>query len=329
MKIMTPEEIDRAIERGEDLLKLYRFQTLTPEQIDQAFEWKNFLAWLYRYQKLSPSQIDRAMDIGMDLLYLYHFQRLSPSQIDRAIEKGEKLDYLYEYQDIPKVIREKLDYLYKYQDIPKVIREKRRVTLPISAKEALYGMQQEPSGYEWGGGIDFEIVKGQPQVERILAYLGEEGKVPMRALLKYEDDVEVQFHTHPNRDTGDPSKEDIGYFINSKQQIAFIIARNEICIFEKTLETPKVITAVGIEKRTPGLSYYYEDPEKRKFQREMIEREYHMKITVLPRKSDIAFDLNIVRELAFEYRKSSVTTRAEKIYYPKMLSSKNPKLVER
>ena len=108
------------------------------------------------------------------------------------------------------------------------------VTLPTSLLQALYELQKEPSGYEWGGGIDFEIVNDEAQVERILAYFGETGKIPERVAEKYRGDVEVLFHTHPNQGKVQPSPSDLLSFFSSHAQVILIIAREEIALFEKT-----------------------------------------------------------------------------------------------
>ena len=108
------------------------------------------------------------------------------------------------------------------------------VTLPESLLKALYKLQKEPRDYEWGGGIDFEIINDEPQVERILAYFGEQGKMPSRILEKYRGDVEVMFHTHPNQNKVQPSAGDLMSFLASPAQVEFIIASEEIGMLEKT-----------------------------------------------------------------------------------------------
>lgn len=119
-------------------------------------------------------------------------------------------------------------------------KNKKFVVLPDSARKALYSLQDEPTGAEWGGGIDFEIVKGRPQIERIITYYAEEGMVPSRILGKYRPDVEVEFHTHPDSSLAVPSPEDIHSFIvQVTQQVWFILARDEMIVLEKTRNTPK------------------------------------------------------------------------------------------
>jgi hypothetical protein len=100
MMEMTPEEIDKAIEKGEDLEWLYEYQELSPAQIDKAIEKRTSLWKLYGCQKLSSYQIDRAMDIGEELYWLYGYQKLSSYQIDRAMDIGERLGPLYGCQKL-------------------------------------------------------------------------------------------------------------------------------------------------------------------------------------------------------------------------------------
>jgi len=128
------------------------------------------------------------------------------------------------------------------------------VTLPGSLLQALYKLQKEPTRYEWGGGIDFEIIAGYPQVERILAYFGEKGRVPSRVLKKYGRDIEVTFHTHPRQKRVQPSAEDIASFVRSPAQVSMIIAGEEIGVFEKRADFETLI------KDPPSISLpvYYE-----------------------------------------------------------------------
>lgn len=119
------------------------------------------------------------------------------------------------------------------------------VTLPGSLLQALYKLQKEPTRYEWGGGIDFEIIAGYPQVERVLAYFGEKGKVPSRVIEKYGRDVEVLFHTHPRQRRVQPSAEDILSFVRSPAQVELIIAGEEIGLFEKRPDFETLIKEVA------------------------------------------------------------------------------------
>ena len=172
---------------------------------------------------------------------------------------------------------------------------KEEVHLPVSAREALYSFQKEPTGIQWGGGIDFEIVEGKPQVERILAYLGELRMVPGRIVQKYAQDVEVRFHTHPSQDTAIPSTEDLVSFINSKQQIDFVVAGQEILVLEKTPGVVSPVTMATISSTLPEYGVY--EPERQSNMLEDIEDRLKLKPTIVSRSSPVTFDLNIIRRL--------------------------------
>ncbi len=174
------------------------------------------------------------------------------------------------------------------------VREK--VVLPESAKKALYGLQEEATGYQWGGGIDFEIVRGRPQVERILAYLGEEGKIPWRVLQKYGYDVEVRFHTHPGQARAIPSIGNLASFINGNQQVEFVVAGGEILILEKTPEVVSEVSASLISEALSEFSNVYQ-PWLQADELEAIRDRLKLKTTLVPRADNVSFDLSIVRRL--------------------------------
>ena len=99
MTEMTSEEIDEAMDKGENLCDLYEHQTLTISQVDRAIAMGEDF-YLYKYQTITPSQINREIERGENVRYLYMFQMLTPLQIDKAIDKGECLDYLYNYRTL-------------------------------------------------------------------------------------------------------------------------------------------------------------------------------------------------------------------------------------
>lgn len=185
------------------------------------------------------------------------------------------------------------------EDIIKLIYKpnaKQFVILPYSAKEALHGLQKDEEGIEWGGGIDFEIVKGRAQIERILAYYAEKWEIPSRIIRKYKKDVEVQFHTHPSQALAIPSIEDIVSFINSSQQMEFIAAGEEILILEKTRNTPKVTNSKLVESQ---LSCEWKTPSDKPEQLKMLKRlddEYKIRTTVIPYSKDTTIiNINVIK----------------------------------
>jgi len=90
---MTKEEIDRAIEKGENLGDIYINEKLTERQIDKAIEKGKHLDTLYIHQKLTERQIDKAIEKGKHLDTLFMSQKFTRSQIDRILEK-EKDKYI-------------------------------------------------------------------------------------------------------------------------------------------------------------------------------------------------------------------------------------------
>jgi len=169
----------------------------------------------------------------------------------------------------------------------------RYVTLPSSLLEALYDLQKEPRGLEWGGGIDFEIIKDEPQVERVLAYLGEKGTVPYRVVKKYGSDVEVIFHTHPRQRKVQPSPADILSFLQSPAQVELIIAGEEIALFEKTPKF-RFETLKGIELKIPA--YYSPKIAMPEIIRKLAK--IGIDTYIFPKKeASPVFDLNIIRQV--------------------------------
>ena len=124
---LTPDQIDKALEKGLYLDYLYEFQQLTPDQIDKALEKDKNLYELYRYQELTPKQVDKAIEKNKELSCLYKHQKLIPEQIDRAIDIGKALNYLYgNHKLTPKQIDkaiEKGEYLYYIYEFQKLTPE--------------------------------------------------------------------------------------------------------------------------------------------------------------------------------------------------------------
>ena len=65
---LTPAQIDYAIEAGEDLFWLYKYQELNEKQIDRAIEKGQGLAGLNKYQKLNEKQIKKLQELGLENL---------------------------------------------------------------------------------------------------------------------------------------------------------------------------------------------------------------------------------------------------------------------
>lgn len=170
------------------------------------------------------------------------------------------------------------------------------VTLPNSLLRALYALQKEPRGYEWGGGIDFEIIGGWPEVERVLAYFAEKGKVPEEVLTKYERDVEVLFHTHPRQSFVQPSTGDITAFLSSPAQAQLIIAGTEIALLDKRPDHAILVKRAG----EVSLPVFYSPKELMPNIKKQLDK-IGIDILIYPRgKTAPVFDLEVVRRLVSE-----------------------------
>lgn len=175
-------------------------------------------------------------------------------------------------------------------------RKTQLVTLPGSLLKALYALQKEPTGYEWGGGIDFEIIAGEPQIERVLAYFAEEGKIPYRVLKKYERDVEVLFHTHPRHNRVQPSVSDITTFAASCAQVELIIAGEEIALLEKRPDFEALVKK-GFTLAIPAI--YQPEYAMPRIKRELDK--IGIDVYIFPRGvASPVFDLEIVRRIVGE-----------------------------
>lgn len=172
-----------------------------------------------------------------------------------------------------------------------------RVLLPSSIVEGLHGLQREPTNYEWGGGIDFEIVKGMPYIERLLAYFGDVEKVPWRVIKKYGNDVEVLFHTHPNRKLANPSKNDILTFINAEQKVEIIVSKFHILILYKTKNTPTSLEKSDIYERTPDIGYVVHNYRDQKEALEKMRKEYKINYALFVYPNDVVIDLEVVKKV--------------------------------
>lgn len=101
----------------------------------------------------------------------------------------------------------------------------KQVNIPSSVRQALHALQQREDSVEYGGGIDFEIMHGRAEVERLLVFLGGFQQVPGSIRQKFADDVELEFHTHPNRILANPSLQDLIAFSAARQKGALFIFR--------------------------------------------------------------------------------------------------------
>lgn len=129
MEKITAAEIDRRIEKGEDLSDLYANTALNYESLKKAIHKGANLQDLYIHQTLYPEHIDYALRKGVSLGVLFRQQNLLPEQKDYVFEHMDDDDALIDLvvntdlipEQITRVIETKNDELvkaiYKYQKL--------------------------------------------------------------------------------------------------------------------------------------------------------------------------------------------------------------------
>jgi hypothetical protein len=179
----------------------------------------------------------------MEPSVIYHGQRVPCEEYVRAYEAAD-WDTVLRYvarEENPSQAAAALYEICK-ERIRRTPPEQPVVELPKAIAEALHGLQRDPEEIEYGGAIDFELLRGRPVVERIIAYVGGYIHVPGHVLDKLQaidPDYEVGFHTHPNQFRAYPSLMDIRFFVNSHQQAEIIVATGDMLILTKGPRTPK------------------------------------------------------------------------------------------
>ena len=97
-KNFTPENIDKAIEKGKalDILYYHVGENFTIENIEKAIEKKVDVYALYESigYKFTPELIDKAIEIGwyLDDLFKYLGDKFTDEQIDRVIDIGKVIE---------------------------------------------------------------------------------------------------------------------------------------------------------------------------------------------------------------------------------------------
>ena len=116
----------------------------------------------------------------------------------------------------------------------------KQVRVPPAMVAALYQLQKDKAEVEYGGAVDFELVRGQPAVERILIYTGAKQRVSMAVWNKVflNPDVELTFHTHPKQSIAIPSEGDIIFFLTTAASAMLIIAGSQALLLTKGTKTP-------------------------------------------------------------------------------------------
>ncbi len=140
---------------------------------------------------------------------------------------------LFHPRERVELILGQIDPLVPLAPAPPVVARPPQVNIPSSVRGALHSLQQREDSVEYGGGIDFEVMRGRAEVERLLVFLGGFREVPGSIRQKFADDVEVEFHTHPDRILGNPSLPDLLAFSDARQRVALIVARDDMLLLFK------------------------------------------------------------------------------------------------
>jgi hypothetical protein len=115
----------------------------------------------------------------------------------------------------------------------------RLVEIPEEVVRVMYVLTNRPDSVEYGGGLDFEVIQGKDQIERMMIFLGAEGHVPSRVVRKYSRDVEVAFHTHPSKllTSAFPSAPDLVVLSHWPQEVQIIVSREDMMIMTKLIDS--------------------------------------------------------------------------------------------
>jgi hypothetical protein len=165
---------------------------------------------------------------------------------------------------------------------------------------ALYELQKDAQEVEYGGAVDFEIIKKQPQVEKVLAYTGIVKEVPGYVWDKVfsNPDVELTFHTHPRQDIAIPSEGDVIFFLTTEAQAMLIIAGQEAILLTKGDNTPPAEFAKQHITGTAALRTRYDPRSARKDQEEGIrdlKRELDIDCVVIPMGQPIEITMDVIK----------------------------------
>lgn len=178
--------------------------------------------------------------------------------------------------------------------------DKDKVKMPASMVGALYELQRDAQEVEYGGAVDFEIVKKRPQVEKVLAYTGIVKEVPGYVWEKVfsNPDVELTFHTHPRQDIAIPSEGDVIFFLTTAAQAMLIVAGQEAILLTKGDNTPPVEFAQKHIAETNLPRTKYDPRTARKDQEEGIrdlKRELDIDCIVIPMGQPIEITMDVIK----------------------------------
>jgi len=152
------------------------------------------------------------------------------------------------------------------------------------------------------------LVKGNPAVEKVLAYTGVKRAIPGETWLKVFQiaDVELTFHTHPRQDLAIPSEGDIIFFLTTPQKSMLIFAGVQALLITKGLNTPpddycrEHMEYVESEATKVSIPSY--DPKKAPKEQNQMVRNLKTSLdidsVIFPAKEPIELTVKAVREAA-------------------------------
>lgn len=127
-----------------------------------------------------------------------------------------------------------------------------KVRIPPAIVGALYQLQKDEQEVEYGGAIDFELVKEQPAVEKILTYTGAVRAIPgyIWERVFMNPDIEFTFHTHPMQHVAIASEGDVVFFLTTTPNAMLIVAGTEAILLTKGKNTPPPKEAIKYYEET-------------------------------------------------------------------------------
>ena len=186
--------------------------------------------------------------------------------------------------------------------------KKDQVRVPPAIVGALYRLQQDKAEVEYGGAIDFELLKGKPAVERVLSYTGVARAIPGETWEKVfqNPDIELTFHTHPGQNLAIPSEGDIIFFMTTEPGAMLIFAKDEAGLMIKGVGTPPADFArehmeqyQETARRATELPKVLSKKEQDQMTKD-LKRELDIDMVIFPGTKPIDIALKIVQDIARE-----------------------------
>lgn len=185
--------------------------------------------------------------------------------------------------------------------------------LSQEVRASLHSLQSRLDDVEYGGGIDFEIMRGQPEIEKMLVFLGAAASVPDELMRRFKTrDYEAVFHTHPSRYNAAPSVADIANmlytFMTQRAQAYIIVAENDMVIYIKSwvftqrppsgdeMETEGIKRA-GANYGYNEIGYQPENLARARVGDAFLRDAYHIDVVRVPREhvGPVPLDISVFR----------------------------------